>query len=379
MLRRAALAAMFLGCISVSVRAADQTESDSLRLTLPPTAYAVVGAEMNVYFDNIVLTETPEELRFVVTSDLGTTERNRWTVTPTDAQVGTHTWQVEVLKGDQSLATGKMTWHVSPARMKKPKEVSLLIVGDSLTAATIYPNELANRIEDSGLSKWTMFGTHLKKNALPGVAHEGYGGWTWKRFVTHFESNPNRSQGKHSSPFVYLEGDSPKLDVPRYIREVCGDQTPDYVIVLLGINDCFGADPNTIAKTDPSIDTMFQHAETLLQAFHEAAPDAQVGLCLTPPGNVREAAFLQNYKGKYPRWGWKRIQHRLVERQLAQFGGERSRDWIGIIPTELNLDPVSGFPENNAVHPNAIGYQQIGATIHAWMMSRLTTENKSRE
>ncbi len=37
------------------------------------------------------------------------------------------------------------------------------------------------------------------------------------------------------------------------------------------------------------------------------------------------------------------------------------------MPTELNIDPVDGYPENNGVHPNAAGYAQIGASFHAWL------------
>ena len=144
------------------------------------------------------------------------------------------------------------------------------------------------------------------------------------------------------------------------------------MIFNLGINDCFGANPNELAKTDEHIDGVFKQAEILIKAFRDAAPKAELGICLTTPGNARDGAFVANYKNRYPRWGWKRIQHRLVQRQLKQFG-ERETDNLHLIPTELNLDIVNGYPSDNAVHPNEIGYQQIAATIHAWLMSRLTS------
>ncbi|HEY5315476.1 MAG TPA: hypothetical protein VIK18_23295, partial [Pirellulales bacterium] len=95
-----------------------------------------------------------------------------------------------------------------------------------------------------------------------------------------------------------------------------------------------------------------------------------LAICLTPAPNTREAAFVANYKNKYHRWGWKRIQHRLVERELSHFGG-RQKEGIFVIPTELGLDPVGGYPENNAVHPAEAGYRQIAATIYAWIKWRL--------
>jgi hypothetical protein len=45
-----------------------QGESE-LQLTLPPTIYAVAGVPMNIYFDSIVLTQSPNKYRFAVACD----------------------------------------------------------------------------------------------------------------------------------------------------------------------------------------------------------------------------------------------------------------------------------------------------------------------
>ena len=42
-----------------------------------------------------------------------------------------------------------------------------------------------------------------------------------------------------------------------------------------------------------------------------------------------------------------------------------------IVLTELNLDPVDGYPNNNGVHPNPVGYAQIGASFYSWMKAKL--------
>ena len=47
--------------------------------------------------------------------------------------------------------------------------------------------------------------------------------------------------------------------------------------------------------------------------------------------------------------------------------GNREKDGIHLVPTELNIDPIDGYPENNGVHPNAAGYAQIGASFYSWM------------
>lgn len=44
---------------------------------------------------------------------------------------------------------------------------------------------------------------------------------------------------------------------------------------------------------------------------------------------------------------------------------------IYLVPVELNIDPIDGYPVNNGVHPNASGYTQIGASYYSWIKSWL--------
>ncbi|WP_417398006.1 SGNH/GDSL hydrolase family protein [Gimesia chilikensis] len=348
--------------------AAEKTQS--LQLTLPPMFYAVPGVEMSIYFDNIVLTETPEKYRFEVDCEIGTVDQNRWTVTPTDSNVGQYSLSVKVTDADgANLGTANTVLQVSkPDAGANRDHCRLLIIGDSLTNATTYSNEIARLLSTPGNPKWQMLGTHKPNSAAAGVAHEGYGGWTWQRFVSQYEPKPDGTNRKRSSPFVYLGKDGkPGLDLPRYFKEECNDQKPDYVIIMLGINDCFSAKQDAI---DEKIDGMFTQADILIKALQAAAPQAEVGICLTTPGNSRQEAFYANYKDRYSRWGWKKIQHRLVQRQIEKFKG-RENENLFIIPTELNLDIVDGYPVNNGVHPNKVGYQQIGASIYAWLKYRM--------
>ena len=186
------------------------------------------------------------------------------------------------------------TLKVVSADAGKGKSIRLLIVGDSLTHGTIYANEIARLLSLPGNPDWTMLGTHKPSRAAEGVAHEGYGGWTWSRFASHYEPNPDGTYRKRSSPFVYLgENDKPVLDLNRYFDEECGGERPDFVTILLGINDCFGANPEDVTKMDVSIDSMFSHADTLLAAFRDAAPNAQLGICLTPPPTLARRGSLR--------------------------------------------------------------------------------------
>ncbi|MCO8123957.1 SGNH/GDSL hydrolase family protein [Stieleria sp. TO1_6] len=364
---------MLLACVFVSPVWAQQSQTE-LQLTLPPQIFAVTGVPISVYFDNIVLTQSPQNYRFKVTCDVGRTVDRHWTATPTVQDAGDHSLQVSVYTADDKLVESKSSvLKVTEDRARPAAEpLRLLVIGDSLTSATQYPNEIARLLSTN--HRWEMIGTQRPSSAAEGVAHEGYGGWTWARFVTQYEPNPDGSVQKRSSPFVFLnETSEPELDVHRYFARRGDDHLPTHVVILLGINDCFGAPPENAAGIDASIDKMFAHADQLLAAIRNAAPQAQIGICLTTPPNARQEAFQSNYQDRYTRWGWKRIQHRLVQRQL-QFVKAKADPQISSVPTHLNLDPVDGYPNHNAVHPNATGYKQIGATIYAWLCDQLARD-----
>lgn len=370
---------LMVGAVSSEsgLQAADE-QASAVRLTLPAEMYAVVGGELNVYFDNIVLTQTPENFSFDFGCDVGTVEARRWRVLPTADDAGRHKLTVTVRdSGGKVIEHAATMLNVVPADAGEGRKVKILIVGDSLTHATAWPNEVARLLANEGNPQWRMLGTHRPSSAAKGVAHEGYGGWTWQRFVTKYEPEPDGTHRKRSSPFVFLgEDEKPKLDVARYFDEHFDGERPDVVFFLLGINDCFGANPDDPKAIDTRIDLMVHQADLLLANFHMAAPNADLAICATTPPNARESGFEANYKGRYHRWGWKRIQHRLVERLLSKFERkpDATNDVAGhffVVPTHLNLDPVDGYPENNGVHPNGFGYRQIGASVYSWLKWRL--------
>lgn len=359
-------------------------EAESLRLTLPPAWHGVVGVPMSLYYDNVVLTENPEQYDFTVDCAVGGGGERSWNVVATEADIGPHRLEITVKnKQGQEIEKATTVLHISPrtAGVGEGMAKRLLIVGDSLTNASGYPNELARLFAEPGNPQVTFLGTHRPASAKTGVAHEGYGGWKWVDFLTKFapkglEVAAGPLAKKATSPFVYAdEKGMGVFDLTRYIREHCAGQPPDAVTFLLGINDCFGANPEDPKAVDGKIDEVLNNADRLLAEFRQAMPKAVLAVGLTTPPNAREAGFVANYQGRYHRWGWKRIQHRLVQRMIARLG---SKEHLGIhlVATELNLDPVTGYPENNGVHPNTIGYAQIGTSFYGWMKAWLNEDAK---
>jgi lysophospholipase L1-like esterase len=363
-------------------------KSSERQLFVPQRCYAVVGQEIRINGENLLTAEErkveqisvgrPLPLHSSANLPIGKLTGNHWSLIPAVEQVGRNELPIYTVAGELGAFTGDVAsieLCVAPADAGNGRDIAILIVGDSLTHATYYPNEWARLLNQPGNPKWTMLGTHNPANAQQGVAHEGYGGWRWQTFLERYEPKPDPAKRVWSSPFVYKRADGkPGLDLPRYFREACGGRKPDYVTFLLGINDCFAAPADDRAALDKHIDGVFANADKLLDAFREAAPGAKLAVCLTPPPNSRPEAFTANYKDKYPRDGWLKIQRRLVERQMQHFG-EREAEHIYVVPTNLDLDTVAGYPPDNAVHPNKDGYARIAASLHAWLKWQLYEES----
>jgi len=347
------------------------------RLTLAPNLHAVAGSESNINLTNLIVTETPQSFRFEVDCPLGKLEGSRWNLAAETAHVGTYPFKVRLLDSSgHSIAVASSTLHVSPSNAGGTRpDCTVLVVGDSLTAANVYPDEIARLFTLPGNPTLRMLGTQTRKPAQSpreNVAYEGFGGWSWKGFLTRYDMGEPEPGKTNKSPFVFPT-ETPaetKADLQRYFSERCGGRTPDIITVLLGINDCFRLKAAQPTAMDQGITEMLLNAETLIAEFRKAAPKATIGICLVPPPNDREGAFVANYKDQYPRWNWKQIQHRIVERQLKHFSA-REKENIEIIPVGLNLDTWNGYPEANAVHPNETGYRQIAAEIYAWMKYQL--------
>jgi len=375
-MRRIPLAvAALVGCV---VGTLAQPAATPVRLVLPSDLYAVVGHETNLYFDNVILVPSVDSYLFDVDCAKGRQDQRRWRFTPTVEDAGDHELSIKVLDGlNGVLGEGSTTVHVSPADAGAGTPSTLMCVGDSLTHASVYPQEL-----------WELFGgnlrlvgTHHPSDSLPPeVVHEGYGGWRWETFCTRWtEGEDPRAR----SPFLRLVDGTPTLDFQSYCDVNNGGEGPDFITVLLGCNDTFSATEETI---EAAIDTMFGHADTLLAEFRKVRPDTQIGLLLLPPPAASQDAFGSNYQCGQTRWQYRRNQHRVVERLMEKFAGREAEN-LWLLPAHLNLDTVHNYPtrpepinsrneaeaarQSNGVHPAAEGYRQIADTIHAWLKYRL--------
>jgi lysophospholipase L1-like esterase len=381
--------------------AKSQAEAEALagklRLVLPPVIYATPDVECNLYFDNAVLTTNVENYAFDVKCDLGLQMSERWAVTPTKSDAGDHPIAVEVRDKENALvARGESIVRVKLPPTKAEQPMTLLIVGDSLTEASIYPQQIVDLSNSSGVQWLELIGTRGPKNMPPtgDVKHEGYSGWTANAF-TLFSGPLARSgyykRGATGSPFIFESAAGEKsLDFGRYCDDVNDGKCPDLVTIGLGTNDVFGANDGNI---EAELGKMFECYDAIVATMRKSCPQTRIGVQLTMPPSTSQDGF-RNYRGagKQTRAQYRRNQHRLVEQLLFHYGG-REREGIFVIPNYLNLDAASNFPTaperqnarsretvfrvKDGVHPASAGYKQIGDAIYAWVVAMSQTPGQT--
>ena len=358
--------------------------SNPIRLCLPPVLYAVVGDEANVYFDNVMLAVNPRNYAVDVNCARGSQQVERWTYRPAAGEEGEYPWEITVYdEQNRIVAAAKTTLKVVAAAAGAGRDVSLLVIGDSLTHASVSTGHLLKLFAREGNPTFSLVGSFHPLDPSGKNCHEGYGGWTAERFATHYVDESHRGGGS-GSPFLYARGNGgAELDFTKYYQERNGGRPADFVTILLGCNDTFGTNDAGIEKT---VDGMLSHYDALIAAIRKASPETKIGVMLTVPPAATQDAFAVNYACGQTRWQYKRNQHRVVERLLEKYAN-REKENIFVVPAEVNLDCENGFPSvqsvrnaqvedkcvrlSNGVHPASAGYRQIGDSMYAWLKACL--------
>ena len=361
--------------------------TNKVKLQLPPAIYAVPGIESNIYFDNVVNVINPDNYVFDVTCAKGRNDQKRWRYTPAAGDKGVFPLKLTVLSANGVEAEGTTQLIVTPAESGTGKNISVLVIGDSLTAASVYPQRMYDLLKANGHPGVKFIGTTGRKNSL--AKHEGYGGWAWNTFLT--KKNPTKvkpgtavSPRHRASPFLF----NGKFDLTRYLKENNNGKAPDFITIQLGVNDVFGATDKNQAET---IAKILQNADNLLGALRKEAPNAIIGVGLVTPGAKTQDAFGSNYANGQTRWQYKKNQHALNAAMLKKFANYPDKK-VFLVPSCVNLDCENNFPvrkeavngpdfkgnqrtvirQSNGVHPAPTGYNQMGDTFYCWIKYQLS-------
>ncbi|MBO7147673.1 MAG: SGNH/GDSL hydrolase family protein [Lentisphaeria bacterium] len=364
------------------------------RMNIPPVIYAVPGVESNIYFSNIFLCINSANYAFDVECTKGRNDTKRWRFMPTAKDVGEYPLTVTVMDENGVVAVGKTVVKVAPQNAGKGEKVSVILIGDSLTNASIYPQRLYDLMKKPGNPELTMIGSHAgsARKPLPGgMAHEGFSGWAWSTFLSRYKDEAEfktpRQKFEAKSKFLTKKDGKVVPDIKLYLDKYANGKKPDYITIQLGVNDIFFAKDDTLPQFIAKIES---NMVRMVNLFREALPDTVIGIGLVTPGAWQDG-FGHSYANGQTAWQYRKNHFALNKRMMEKIAAWNDPKII-MIPTNVNLDTENNFPQkkepvnngnnsriarqNNGVHPSPAGYKQIGDTFYAWLKYQLSLRKK---
>lgn len=359
------------------------------RLILPSKIYAVVGTELSLYFDAMVLGKDyglSGSLDYNVmvtctgtisgaTANLGTTKARCWRITPVTAEVGTYNFTVTVTDRKRNLLVSKTVSLIIVNNFNPSTAKYYLQLGDSITADSGSRVAIADRMSTlTGGVAPISTGSLTSGGVTAAFAkHEGHGGWKWVDFstdglaATQAPGNPlwNTAAGM--------------LDIVNY-RTNIGMGTNKFSVVSsqVGVNDMRAL--NTVYMSDAQIQLSIDRAKTIFSAF--LSDNSATKIIIQLPTTMRNTPTANNTQEPYIRNLW-----RLREMIIAQFDNFIYSPQVYVGSVGLSVDryfgyqfttPVAGsrYTEietifTDDVHMRSQGYQQMGDALFPQLIALL--------
>lgn len=284
------------------------TEIMEKDFVIPSTIPCIGNYENNVFYDNILLNTSIDKVeRISIANSIGglfNRYLDKWrifttpqTITQTFTVNLNNTKDTNINKQSRIIVMDKNTTGVNTSK-------KVMFIGDSLTNAGVYEEELLN-IFNNDVSSITLYGTR----GIAPVLHEGRGGWTAKNYCQ------NASVNDVTNPF-YNNG----FDFNHYMENNPNFNDVDYVFINLGTNDMANNNNDTI--------TYYQEMVNSIKEFNSNIV-VFIGLCPPLSNEVDDFQFKN-----------KRIE--LAKLLLTNYDNKQNEKII-IAPYVLNFD-ASGFP-----------------------------------
>jgi lysophospholipase L1-like esterase len=345
---------------------------------------------------------------FEVKCARGTQGNTRWFWTPDTKDAGkSFDLELRLFNDYGMVLSGKCKVTVAAKSPDPERKVTLALLGDSGVNCR-YPEHILKTMRELGFVNYTPVGSHAghgKKVVRGGVAHDGYGGFSWKCFLNRWlysveelpevqneaEAEQMRALGvvdtpksnayRLRSPLLKLVEGKVTADLPGWLQKINGGNAPDYIVIQLGGNDIFMPRPEEL---DEKIVQVMENASKLLAELRKLAPRARIGVTTCPLGCGQDG-FGKNYECMQSRFQYRRNAHRY-NREITELVRNLGDEGITIIPLHQAIDPVDSYVTietkalarssrnvirfNNGLHPTREGGFQLGDAIASWLITQ---------
>lgn len=332
-------------------------DEDKWDIVLPQNMRVLVGNESSICPQNIARYFEPKEMSLVDVTGF-TSKFNRFVLTP----VNTTEFEsyVMVYRGNTKNPVKSGHVNIIPTALNSGDGVSknILIIGDSMTQAGVYTQELVELFSSDGMNI-NLIGT----KGTGSNRHEGRGGWSSETYVHTDEERVSQN------PFL-KDG---VFDFSNYMS-VNGFGSIDYVLINLGTND---------VAQDLSDDRIYENYMTMINSIKSYNPNVIIGLWLAPTRGISGANTSRLAIDQCLR------SNRLL---IDKFDGKEASDNIYLIPiVGLDNDFDYVYVENKrkfeienedhtrtilqesqyfcpeTVHPSTLGYKNIAKAIYPYI------------
>ena len=347
---------------------------DDVIINLPSKIYALIGFELNIYFENLV--EDWTKYIWKVSCSKGMQLERGYRITPTNNDAGTYTLTITISSG-KSTKTASASLIVTALSAGSGATKKVIILGDSTT----YNGTVISKLNENFTGDVMTISTIGTMGTAPNN-HEGRSGWTLndyftKASITYPSGDP---RGTIYNPFY--NPSTHTFDASYYFTN-SGIAQPDWFIINMGINDMFGM--TTDAALDSQIDTCIGYLNSMIDSIQGVSASIKIGVCVTIPPNHSQDAFGKAYACSQTRDRYKRNNAFWADAIISEFD-EQESNGVYIIPIHTNLDTVYNMGMetlpvnarntamtyespigNGGVHPVESGYWQIADVYTAFL------------
>lgn len=338
-----------------------------VEIKLPPIIYGVVGKELNIYFENIILCDNLDNYKIEVNdfSSGGIQQNERYTITPTTAKV--FSVNISVYSNNQIVASAQTNINIKANTVGSGVNKKCLFIGDSITDGGVYTGELLNLFGAGDVMDITLLGT---RGTAPNL-HEGRAGWKASDYVG--------ISGRDGITNAFWNPTTSAFDFAYYMAQQ-GYAGVDVVGINLGVNDIFNYTDDTSLNSE--ITNVLNRFDTMLNSIKSYNANTKVAFLITIPPSKNQDAFGKNYQSGQTQWRYKRNNFLFVNKLIDKYKS-REAEGIYLIAVNTNLDTEHNMltetvainsrntdtivRQSNGVHPATSGFYQISDIIYYWL------------
>lgn len=339
-------------------------------LNVPAKVYAVVGIEMNIYFENV--TEDWTKYHWDVTCTKGRQMKRGYTITPVVGDIGEYTLTIRASIDENAYEEVSTTLVVAAA--SSASGVSIIVLGDSTTDSGTAVAKIHTDFESDSTTVQTLGTRGTSPNN-----HEGRSGWKASDYLTV------QTRDGVSNPFY--NPSTTTFDASYYFMN-SGVSVPDWFFINLGVNDVFGYVSDT--ELNVWIPRILGYYDTMVESLQTADSSMKIGICITIPPNNSQDAFGKDYNCGQTRDRCKRNNAIWASKLIEHFAGKEN-ERVYLVPIHVNLDTVYNMgmetfsvnarntaityespTANGGVHPVESGYWQIADVYTAFLKGNAT-------